>query len=243
MNAERLRYHLTELAEEVNSADLHDRVLTSSRRLAARRAAVSGAMAVVLVVALGGFAYALVPQVGAPVSPMVRSSAAVDGPRIISIAPDQVRLYDPQGPGHEATGVARVVDGDVSTGWTSDRYNRDPMFGGLKEGIGLVIDLKTFRSVSSVRVTLGDPGASARMLALAEPPELIQDGDPPAVRRHFTLIGQSYQRHDGATMDFVAASGAGTECRFLLFWIFELPPVGSTGRYQARVQELTVTAV
>ena len=71
-----------------------------------------------------------------------------------------VTALDPQGDGSENDGLAKnVADGDPSTSWHSDRY-QSPTFGGIKKGLGLVLDLGGDAKVTRVTVTApGDDGA------------------------------------------------------------------------------------
>src|SRR5699024_3566567 len=64
-----------------------------------------------------------------------------------------VHDIDPYGNNSEnPDDVEYVVDGDTSTSWTTLEYYGSPEFGGLKPGVGLVLDLGGLRDVSSVRV-------------------------------------------------------------------------------------------
>jgi hypothetical protein len=70
-----------------------------------------------------------------------------------------VTAIDPQGDNSENEDLARnVVDGDASTSWHSERYD-SPSFGGIKKGVGLVLDLGSAHKVTTVTLTApGDDG-------------------------------------------------------------------------------------
>jgi hypothetical protein len=85
-----------------------------------------------------------------------KPSSASAGPLRVAA----VTAIDPQGDGSENGGLAKnVVDGDASTSWHSERYDT-PTFGGIKKGLGLVLDLGRARKVTTVTVTApGSDGA------------------------------------------------------------------------------------
>jgi hypothetical protein len=77
------------------------------------------------------------------------SSTAAGAP--LSVA--AVTAIDPQGDDSENEDLAKnVVDGDTSTNWHSERYD-SPSFGGIKKGVGLVLDLASAHKVTTVTVT------------------------------------------------------------------------------------------
>ncbi len=75
----------------------------------------------------------------------------------------------PDGNGEENPDLAgRAVDGDPSTAWQTVEYYRNPQFGNLKEGVGLVVDLGRPQQVASVQVTLIGNPTSLEILAAPE---------------------------------------------------------------------------
>lgn len=80
MNIDRLRHDLTELAEEVTTVDLRDRVLRTSHRLGIQRAMAMSATAVVMFVAATGTAYALLPRPASGPSPAQTPSVTHPAP-------------------------------------------------------------------------------------------------------------------------------------------------------------------
>ncbi|NAZ81845.1 hypothetical protein GTR02_08430 [Kineococcus sp. R8] len=67
---------------------------------------------------------------------------------------------DPEGDGDSPGGVERTVDGDLASSWSSERYT-SAAFGGLKSGIGLLVDLGADVDVTSV--VLDDAGEGGRV--------------------------------------------------------------------------------
>jgi hypothetical protein len=80
--------------------------------------------------------------------------------------PPQVSGFDPEGDGGEnedATGFA--VDHDPSTTWTTDLYQHSSHFGGLKSGVGLLIDLGRPLQVRRADLVLSAAGADVELRA------------------------------------------------------------------------------
>ncbi len=66
----------------------------------------------------------------------------------------KVEAYDPEGDGAENNNLTpKTYDGDTSTGWNSENYRTDA-FGGLKKGLGLVVDLGPNKKPQSIRLDI-----------------------------------------------------------------------------------------
>ncbi|MGG5259010.1 protein kinase family protein [Phycicoccus avicenniae] len=66
----------------------------------------------------------------------------------------KVEAYDPEGDGAENNSTTpKTYDGDTSTGWSSENYRTDA-FGGLKKGLGLVVDLGPNKKPQNVRLVI-----------------------------------------------------------------------------------------
>ena len=176
---------------------------------------------------------------GSPTGPPATaepSGPAAGNPTPIALDAAQVRIVDGRGGARdELDGAGAVVDGDESTAWETDTYIGDPVFGGIKPGMGVLIDLGEPRPVTAVEVVLSGSGATAALLAGDNDPGATAAGDVEIVET-FTPVGEPFTRHDGAKMVFNADSEA--TYRFLLVWITELPPVD--GGFGIGVQEISV---
>lgn len=142
-----------------------------------------------------------------------------------------VRDIDPEGPdGRENPDDAPMaIDGDPNTSWrTSTYYNRADL-GGLKSGVGLVLDLGGPREVESMRILLGGSGTSLEVYASApggEMPQRLSD-----LRRIATL--------DDAGNDVSVSFPTGTITRRVVVWLTRLPEV-RPGDFQGEVRDITV---
>jgi serine/threonine-protein kinase len=73
--------------------------------------------------------------------------------------------YDPQGDGTEHNEVAALAtDGNPSTSWMTEHYDSQA-FGGLKDGVGLVLDAGSSVKLASLTVTTPTPGFVAEIQA------------------------------------------------------------------------------
>jgi eukaryotic-like serine/threonine-protein kinase len=73
--------------------------------------------------------------------------------------------YDPHGTGGEHDADApKATDGNVSSYWTTERYN-SAAFGGLKDGVGLVIDSGRAAALRVITIATDTAGFTAQILA------------------------------------------------------------------------------
>ncbi|GAA8843946.1 hypothetical protein DUHN55_09750 [Helicobacter pylori] len=131
--------------------------------------------------------------------------------------------YDPapgDGVEHNAE-VPRVYDGDPDTIWTTEGYE-DPSFGGVKQGVGVTVDLGQAQDISSVTLQL-PLAAQATVYA----------GDQP------TNSGTEIGRTDGRTGEVELTPSGQVTGRYVTVWFTTLSQ-GDDGRYRAAVGEITV---
>ncbi len=139
--------------------------------------------------------------------------------------------FDPEGdpPEENPDQVALAIDGKPGTGWRTLTYRDNPQLGGLKSGVGLVLDLGTEQEVGSVEVQLGGSPTDLELFATAP------GVDDPPVELADT------RRLAGLTADSTTALlriEPGQRTRFLVVWLTKLPPV--TGGFRGEITEVTV---
>jgi hypothetical protein len=126
--------------------------------------------------------------------------------------------YDPQGTGSEHSDTAAsATDGNTSTVWMTEHYNSQD-FGGLKDGLGLVLDAGSAVKLASLKVMTPTPGFTAE----------IQAGDSPTGG---FATDSSSQTVSGTTATFTLD---GSTARYYVVWITQLPPDG-----RAEISEVT----
>src|SRR3546814_10433633 len=91
---------------------------------------------------------------------------------------------DPYGDPPEENGdlAELAIDGDNSTAWQTQSYRQQFGPGGLKPGVGLVIDLGEAKSVGAINVRVnGDPtGISAYVVPGDQAPSEVEGLEPAA---------------------------------------------------------------
>jgi putative peptide zinc metalloprotease protein len=126
-----------------------------------------------------------------------------------------------------------AIDGNPATAWQTQYYMGSPVFGGLKKGTGLILDMGKQVRLRSVTVTFGPtPGADVSI-------EIGNDNTlAAATLSTFTTVATGDDV--GGTHTFLTASSAGG--RYVLIWFTKLPPLGS-GRFGAEIFNIVVRGV
>jgi hypothetical protein len=127
-----------------------------------------------------------------------------------------------------------AIDNDLSTAWKTSWYLGDPVFGGLKRGSGLILDMGHPVRLSSVQVTFGSvPGADVQVK--------VGNGDPRSAAAVGAMTTVVRADDVGGTHTFTVRSQA--TGRYVLIWFTRLPPeAGAPGRYQAEIFNVILRA-
>jgi hypothetical protein len=157
-----------------------------------------------------------------PAAPPAGAPSAGRAPTVVDLARVGVRDYDPEGDGGEQGGeVANAYDGDPATSWRTDRY-RTAAFGGLKQGVGLLVDLGRPTRLSLVDVAATRAGARFEVRA----------GDALGALR-------TVATGDGVRPRMTPQ--AGVRARYWVLWVTGLPRDGEG--FRAGVRELRLLRV
>jgi hypothetical protein len=184
------------------------------RRAAPRRRRRPLALYAVLVLVAAGAALAVVLVVGGAGHHGVLGGGGSPGAavRLTGLAG-----YDPQGDGSEHNELARLAtDGNSSTAWTTEHYDSQA-FGGLKTGVGLMLDAGGPVKLTSLTVSTPSPGFRAE----------IQAGSSSSG----SFTDDSSLRTVNGTTTFALD---GRMAQYYVVWITELPPTG-----RAEISEVT----
>ncbi len=155
------------------------------------------------------------------------ATPTVTGPPVRVVAAQD---FDPEGDGKENhREVGRAIDGDPTTAWRTLTYRGNPQLGGLKSGVGLVLDLGSDQQVGSVHVTL-----------VGSPTDLELYATAPGVNTPPAELADA-RRVAGLTVD--STSGViridpKVMTRYLVVWLTRLPAV--KGGYRGEIAEVTV---
>lgn len=140
---------------------------------------------------------------------------------------ERVVSFDPEGDGEENPQQAGLVaDGKNSTVWISNYYN-DP-FGptGLKDGVGLVLDLGSPKPVEAVKVRTVGGSTDLEVRTSDQLGTSLDD---------FAPMGDPARGVDGPGMIRPTEQ---VRARYVLVWLTSLPVDGSV--YRGRIAEITV---
>ncbi|MFT3860052.1 murein biosynthesis integral membrane protein MurJ [Micropruina sp.] len=158
----------------------------------------------------------------APSATSVSSTAA--GAQVIPIA--SVTDFDPSADGGsnaENPRLAnRAIDDDPETVWLTERYRGDPRLGGLKPGVGLVLDLGKVKTVSQVSVALIGEGTA---LELRVPSDPDVTSAPMRSQADWKTVASIPKATGTAVLKFDEP----VSTRYLLVYLTSLPP--ESGNY------------
>jgi hypothetical protein len=173
---------------------------------------------------------------GPPPANTASPNAAAGQP--IALKPDQIRIVDPpKGDRSELADAALAIDGKDTTGWTTDEYNQ-PKFGGLKPGMGLLINLGQPMKVGAVKVVVSQQGATMSLRSGSSDPGNTSEGDT-TISTSYTPVGQESADRPGTVLVFTVPKEQ-QEMQYLMVWITELPYDSAKKKYQLTVNEITV---
>ena len=127
----------------------------------------------------------------------------------------------------------KAIDGSTATSWNTLFYRDNPVFGSLKPGTGLILDMGSRVKLSSVEVLFG-PTAGANVQ--------IEVGDNNTLAKStlssFTTVA-SANNVPGGDYTF-HASGSATG-RYVLIWFTRLPPRAHAGNeFEAQIFNIVV---
>ncbi|WP_449060320.1 hypothetical protein [Planomonospora algeriensis] len=143
------------------------------------------------------------------------------------VKPGSAQGFDPLGDGDERSELASLaLDGKPSTDWHSESYPSAD-FGRLKDGVGLLIDLKDSVAVKEVTADFGPVSGGAVELRVGDSKSL---GDLDAVAKASGLGGKE-------TLTVKSPKKG----RYVLIWFTEGPSY--QGKYRAQVNEVKIRAV
>jgi putative peptidoglycan lipid II flippase len=150
------------------------------------------------------------------------------------------RDFDPQGtdarPPRENPGeVPNAYDGNPATGWRTVTYQGNPQLGGIKRGVGIILDLGRPEPVSDVALRLSGTGTTLQIrvpkgdAATVSAPNLTTDGG-------WRTVGSAAKVGSTATVTLKEP----VTTRFVLVYLTSLPKEGSG--YRGGINEVEVRA-
>ncbi|MFZ2259671.1 MAG: lipid II flippase MurJ, partial [Luteococcus japonicus] len=144
--------------------------------------------------------------------------------------------FDPEADGGNAeentSQVPLAFDGDPETGWSTVSYHNRPNLGGLKPGVGIVLDLGEKSTISSVDVQFSAPGTS---LEIRVPTDENATAAPLTTQAEWRVVASQAKAEASTTLTLEEPASS----RFLLVYLTELPQI-STARFQSQITNVVV---
>lgn len=140
--------------------------------------------------------------------------------------------FDPQGDLTENPEAAPyAVDGQPGTTWTTSQYAGDPKLGGLKSGVGLLVDLGSQKQVVGVEVSFG--AAPTRYQVWATPAGTT---DAPTQLTELRQLAERNARGETSRVRFPTSA---VTTQFVLVWLTSLPEEAD-GLYRGVIRDISV---
>jgi eukaryotic-like serine/threonine-protein kinase len=159
-----------------------------------------------------------------------RTSRATDtsnSPKKVQV--ESATSFDPEGDDHQENEdqAQRAIDGDLTTGWRTSGYDQNFGRGGIKDGVGLVLDLARPREVGRLILAL-DPTGDSELT-------IYGSDDRPS-----TLEGWKELAGPKTGQGQVSFNLEGSH-RYLLIWFTSLPQ-DDQGKFRGGVANVTLTS-
>lgn len=171
----------------------------------------------------------------APITGSATENGSVaSGPVAISSAFD----FDPPADGgdnNENGDQAKfAADGDPATVWRTLTYLNNPVFGGLKPGVGIVYDLGSAVPVESVSLTLDNQPNGLQLMVPIE-------ADPQAAKPPMATVKQwrAIATDQAAASQVTLQPDEPVTTRWVMVYFTHLPAIGS-GLYRSGITETTI---
>ena len=159
------------------------------------------------------------------------SASNVPAGQVIKLA--GAKDFDPFGdpPEENPDQAGNAIDGKQDTAWTTLTYRGRPTLGGLKPGVGLVVDLGSIQNVGSMRLDLDGSPTDVSLYAA-----------PTNAGRPTSLDGlKEIAQKDAAGEQLQLKPRSAVRARYLVVWLTSLPPVD--GGFRGAIAEITVRLI
>jgi serine/threonine protein kinase len=162
------------------------------------------------------------------------STAPRTGAGVVVLRPANATGFD-----ENSDGAGLAIDNDPQTFWATSWYIGNPVFGGLKRGSGLILDMGRAVRLSSVTVTFGPtPGLNVD----------IKIGNNNAQAAGDDAVGQAtadamptVASESGVSGPVTFTINSNATGRYVLIWFTRLPHwTGHPNKYQAQIYNIVV---
>jgi len=191
---------------------------------------------ILLAVAAAGAVAVVWFLVGGKATDPGSTASPADNPSSSNAATGQVlklagaKDFDPFGdpPEENPDQAGNAIDGNRDTAWTTLTYRGRPTLGGLKPGVGLVVDLGSIQNIGSMRLDLDGSPSDVSLYAA-----------PTNAEQPTSLDGlKKIAKKDAAGEQLQLKPRSAVRARYLVVWLTSLPPVD--GGFRGAIAEITV---
>ncbi|HWM97088.1 MAG TPA: discoidin domain-containing protein, partial [Streptosporangiaceae bacterium] len=203
-------------------------------RSAAARAVITLVIVLVLA-AVAVAAWSISRSLGhspAPAPSRSQSSSQSAAAAAIPLKPVSASVYNPLGSSDDddPAEASKAIDGSASTAWHTSYYFSH-VFGNLKKGTGLILDMGRPVRLSQLTVQFGTTCCTHVMIEVGN----SSTGSAAALST-FTPVQSSSAAQGSTTFDMTKQVTG----RYVLIWITDLPPLaGNPGRYETLIYDVT----
>jgi serine/threonine protein kinase len=196
-------------------------------------------VAIVAVLVAAGLAYAAYHSLhGNATTPRASSTHRATAPRTntgtVVLKPVSATGFDENS---DSAGLA--IDSNPSTFWATSWYLNNPVFGGLKQGSGLILDMGRSVRLSSVQVTFGPSRGLNVDIKIGNSNAQDPNNDSVGQGTANAMPTVASATNAGGTQTFTVTSNA--TGRYVLIWFTKLPPwPGHPGKYQEQIYNIVV---
>jgi hypothetical protein len=144
-------------------------------------------------------------------------------PEKLTLTADMVRMVDPpDGDRLDGDQAKLTIDGDPDTAWETSRYDRRPDFGGIKPGMGILINLGEARALAEVKVSASTPGATFDIRTGTSDPGDSSTGDS-KIMKDFKPVGEEAPEPSTGTNWVFSGFNPDQKYQYVLVFITSLP--------------------
>ncbi|MDA8438218.1 MAG: serine/threonine protein kinase [Propionibacterium sp.] len=127
--------------------------------------------------------------------------------------------------------LGRAIDGNPSTAWQTLTYFNNPRLGGLKPGVGIVIDLGKPEAIGSVKLILQGKPTGVQILV----PKGTVTQAPMSSVKDWTVVAQN----PAAGTEVSLSPTSAVTSQWVLVYLTSLPKI-ATARYRGGIAEVSV---
>lgn len=162
----------------------------------------------------------------------VRTSTAVT-----TLTPVSAQAFE-----ENPTGTNLAIDNNPKTAWQTHWYLGNPVFGGLQQGSGLILDMGHSVRLTSVTITFGPIAGASVQIKIGNPAQPVPPQNDPSVAQATAASMTTVAQQDNNVVNTVTFPVTSTATgRYVLIWFTELPPMaGQPDKYQADIFNIVV---